>query len=92
MQRRYRATPRLWLFLTGFMLVCFSITFIAAQVRYGQISDRLAHLNQQKAALANQVSTLSQQLDYVRSDDYVERVARDELNMIMPGEIRYVSN
>lgn len=92
MQRRYRATPRLWLFLIGFMLVCFSVTFIAAQIRYGQISDRLAQLTQQKTALANQVSALTQQLDYVRSDDYVERVARDELNMIMPGEIRYVSN
>ena len=92
MQRRYRATPRLWLFLIGFMFVCFSITFIAAQVRFGQVSDRLAQLTQQKVALANQVSSLTQQLDYVRSDDYVERVARDELNMIMPGEIRYVSN
>ena len=92
MQRRYRATPRLWLFLIGFMFICFSISFIAAQLRFGQVSNRLSQLNQQKVALTNQVSALSQQLDYVRSNDYVERIARDELNMIMPGEIRYVSN
>jgi len=38
------------------------------------------------------VNELNSQLAYVRTDAYIERVARDELNMIRPGEIRYVSN
>ena len=92
MQRRYRATPRLWLFMIGFMLVCFGITFTASQIRYNQLSEHLSMLNQQKITLTNQISSLNDQLAYVRSNEYVERVARDELNMIMPGEIRYVSN
>ena len=33
----------------------------------------------------------AQRLAQAQSDEYVIRVARDELNMIMPGEIRYVN-
>ena len=39
-----------------------------------------------------QVRELGERLTYVQSDDYVERVARDELNMLMPGEVRYITS
>ena len=63
-----------------------------AQYRYAQVSDHLSALNEEKILLTNRISDLNAQLDYVRTDAYVERVARDELNMLLPGEIRYVSN
>ena len=34
---------------------------------------------------------LSEQLAYARTDEYVMRIARDELGMILPGEVRYVN-
>ena len=92
MQRRYRIRPTFWFFLIVSTVIFFAISFTVAQIRCNQVSSRLAELNQEKAELASEVLTLNQQLAYVQSDAYVERVARDELNMIMPGEIRYVSN
>ena len=92
MHRRISIRPRFWLFVIALMLVCFGISCAVAQVRYVQASGRLSQLNAEKADLMNQVSALTAQLNYVRTDDYVERVARDELNMLRPGEVRYVSN
>ena len=78
MHRRISIRPRFWVFLIALMLLSFGVSCAVAQIRYAQASDRLEQLNQEKAALMDQVSALSAQLSYVRTDDYVERVARDE--------------
>ena len=92
MQRRIRIKPRFWFFVISFMLICFGASYAVAQIQYGEAAERADMLAAEKAALSAKVASLSSQLDYVKTDDYIERVARDELNMIMPDEIRYVSN
>ena len=92
MQRRVSVKPRFWMFLIAFMLICFTMSSTVAQVHYRRAAQRVQALSEEKLALVNQITQLSSRLNYVQTDDYVERVARDELNMIMPGEIRYVSN
>ena len=51
----------------------------------------LADANAERSALLDEVEALSAQLEFAQTDEYVVRVARDELGMLMPGEIRYVS-
>jgi len=92
MQRKVRAMPRFWVFIIVVMLVCFGTSYAVAQIQYSQASDRVEALAAEKAALHEKIVTLTGRLEYVKTDEYVERVARDELNMIMPGEVRYVSN
>ena len=92
MQRRISIQPRFWVFVIVVMLVCFGASYGVFQLRYGQVSEQVEALNEEKIDLMNRIGELSTQLTYVSTDDYVERVARDELNMIRPGEIRYVSN
>ena len=92
MQRRISIRPRFWIFVIVIMLLCFSASCAVAQIRYNQNADHLDALITEKLALDHQVKTLTSRLNYVRTDAYIERVARDELNLIMPGEIRYVSN
>ena len=74
------------------MLLCFGTSYAVAQIQYNQAAARVESLSAEKAALNAKIESLSSRLSYVRTDDYIERIARDELNMIMPGEIRYVSN
>ena len=92
MQRRISPRPRFFMFVIVFMLLCFTVSGVASQLHYSQVSERVTGLTAERVALSSRVKQLNSRLVYVRSDDYVERVARDELNMIMPGEIRYVSN
>ena len=55
-------------------------------------ADVLIHLgDHDRDALVLQVNALTDQLNFARTDDYVIRTARDELGMIMPGEVRYVN-
>ena len=92
LQRRISIQPRFWIFVIVVMLICFGTSYAVTQMRYGQVTAHVNALSQEKVGLIDRISELSSQLSYVRTDDYVERVARDELNMIRPGEIRYVSN
>ena len=92
MQRRISIQPRFWVFVIVVMLVCFSASYAVTQLRYGQVTEHVNALTQEKVGLMDRITELSDQLSYVRTDEYVERIARDELNMIRPGEIRYVSN
>lgn len=92
MQRRKQIKPRFWVFMIVVMLLCFGTSYAVAQIQYNQASERVEVLAAEKAELRERIAALSSQLDYCKTDAYVERVARDELNMIMPGEVRYVSN
>lgn len=92
MQRRIHVQPKFFALLIAVMLLCILVSCIVSQVQFSRASDRLTTLNGERAALTTRVNELNQRLEYVRSDAYVERIARDELGMIRAGEIRYVSN
>ena len=92
LQRRVRVKPRFWVFIIVVMLICFGTSYAVTQLRYGQVTQHVNALSREKVGLIDRITELSSELSYVRTDDYVERIARDELNMIRPGEIRYVSN
>ena len=72
-------------------LFVFLASFTVMRIRYGYGAQRLAQAERERDALAAEADALNKQLEYAQTDEYVVRVARDELNMIMPGEIRYVS-
>ena len=92
MQRRLRASPRFYVFIILLMLALFAMSFTISLLRDRRLSAHADALAQTRAELALEVRQLDERLKYVQSDAYVERVARDELNMLMPGEVRYVSN
>ena len=90
MQGRKRIRPRFWGFMILAITLCFSLSCAVSQLRYVQASRHTADLQSEKMQWIDYIESLSARLDYVRSDAYVERVARDELSMVMPGEIRYI--
>lgn len=88
---RRRVKPRFWLFMIVVTLLVFGASFLVSQARYEQGEARLRRARQDRDALVLEVNALSDRLAFARTDDYVIRVARDELGMIMPGEVRYVN-
>lgn len=92
MRTRIRVRPRFLVILITLMLIAFGFSIAAAQSRYRQSAEHYEALMAEKLSLTNRINALSEQLEYVKTNDYIIRTARDELNMIMPGEIRYVSN
>lgn len=88
---RRRAKPRFWLFLIAVTLLVFGASFAVMRARYDQGEARLRQVQSERDALVLEVNALTDQLEFARTDDYVIRTARDELGMIMPGEVRYVN-
>lgn len=88
---RRRVKPRFWLFIIGITLAVFLASFAAMNHRYAQGSARLRQVIEQRDALQLQVNDMSDRLAFAKTDDYIIRIARDELGMLMPGEIRYVN-
>ena len=89
---RFRITPRFCLFLICAMLIAFGISFAISCHDLSTGAQKLEQVQDEYAKLEQQLHELSEDLAYTETDDYIERVARDELGMIRPGEIRYVGS
>ena len=89
--RRYRVTVRFYGMLALLLCAVFAVSFFVAR---GRLMGALGALSERKAArteVAAEVATLEDDFAYAQTDAYVERVARDELGLIYPGEYRYVA-
>ena len=88
---RVRIRPRFWVFVIAVTALVFGTSLGVLQHRYVQVTRQLDQVRAYRDQLRTQAETLSDALEYAQTDAYVERVARDELGMIMPGEVRYVN-
>lgn len=89
---RRRTTPKFWVFMIATMLIVFSVSFGVLQYRYSEGERQLARINEYRDELDLQVRDLNDELEYVQTDAYIIRAARDQLGLIMPREVRYVSS
>lgn len=89
---RRKTTPKFWAVMIITMLVIFGCCFGVAWNHYAQGKKQLEQVEAYRDELIQQVDELSEELEYAQTDDYIERAARDELGMIMPGEVRYVNS
>ena len=88
---RVRIQPRFWCFVIVVTLLVFSASVGVLQHRYAQVTRELKDMRAYRDQLRVQADALSDALEYAQTDAYVERVARDELGMILPGEVRYAN-
>lgn len=71
-------------------IIIFQILLIISLIRGIQISrkssERIANLEATKAELLEEAEKIKAEGEYVQSPYYLEKVARDELNLSKPGE------
>lgn len=84
--------------LSGFRLVLLVLLFGFAYVFIRQSCDLWAihqeyQLNQLKLEQAEQVhQSLIDEKNKLTTPDYIEKIARDDLGLVKPGEVPYLSN
>ena len=88
---RRRVRPKFWCFVIALMLVVFGASFAFARQNLRAGDAKLAEVTAERNALIEKVQSLQTTLDFTETDENVIRTARNELGMIMPGEVRYVS-
>lgn len=77
---------RIVLFLTIPLLLYFGLATGSWAVKEYQQRQEEARLKQEVEVEKAKNASLLAQKEYLQSDEYVEKVAREELNLIKPGE------
>ena len=89
--RHIRILPRFWRFVILLLVLIFGACALSSELKYRRCCEHLAQVQLERDAAAQRVDALSERLTEVQTDAYVEEVARRELNLLYPGEIRYVA-
>ena len=88
---RLHVRPRFWLLLSLTAALVIAVSLLVAQGRMRAASAQVEALTQQRDQLVREIGALQEEIDFAQTDAYIERAARDELGLIMPGEVRYVN-
>ena len=88
---RVQIQPRFWKMIIVASVLVFGAVIARNLITARQAQAELVQARAQRDELSATVIALREELDYVQTDAFVESVARSELGLIRPGEIRYVS-
>ena len=88
--RRFNPRPRFYMFMIVALLAVLAVSFTVGALKLHEGDAVLADKKNERNALSAEISDLQDEIDFAQTDEFVERTARDELGLIMPGEIRYV--
>ncbi len=72
------------------LLILASISFIRTTIEIFQSSKKLDTAKQEISSLETKKDQLEKSIAYKKTDSYVEKVARDDLNLVKPGERVFV--
>lgn len=78
-----------WVFV-GVLFLAAATAFILRQAEVMAVEKRLADAEQQIQYLTSMNESLEQQIEVLKSDEYIEKTAREKLGLVMPGEVQYM--
>lgn len=85
--KRTRATKRaVWLFVLYALFV-----FGAREHKLYKVKLERARVEQQIQIYAARNALLREQIEYLSTDEYVEKAAREQLGYVKPGEVPYIT-
>ena len=82
---------KLPMFLIAGLLLYLSVSFSTQLGQLAAMQDSLDDMQIEIHDLRDKNSGLYDQLEQLRSDDYIEQTAREKLGLVMPGEARIVT-
>lgn len=74
------------LFLIGYMIV----SFISQSIAIREYKNEIADIEKQIAVEKKEMKKLEEDYKNYKKDEYVEKIAREKLKMVKPGEIIYI--
>lgn len=74
----------------GVILAFFGSIFIRQQITISGLNDKYAQYEKQLSQLQEKNAKLTSQLEQTQTDEYIEKVAREKLGLIKPGEILFI--
>lgn len=72
--------------ITALIVVYFLFNFAGSRFRAQQVSSQRSQLQQEIVSMEARYDQLKSLEDYLQSDEYVEKVARQQLGLVKAGE------
>lgn len=89
--RKKTVKPRFWLLLIAVMLVVFGSVYISQAQYLSMQAQHIEALEEEKNRALDENAALERKIAFAKTDEYVERVARDQLGLLKKNEVRFVS-
>lgn len=86
-QKKPRTVKLTGLWLVVLLLV---ISFAIRQSEVIRIKRRIEETQAEINYLRISNSALEQQIETMKTEEYIEKVAREKLGLVMPGEVQYI--
>ncbi len=83
---------RFWVLVFGVLAIAFCIMQSKTETLLANQEIELSYLEQQREQLLVEISDAERKLAFSKSDDYIERIARSQLGLVMPDEVLYVES
>ncbi|MBE3520119.1 MAG: septum formation initiator family protein [Firmicutes bacterium] len=77
-------------FLAVALALMLAITFLVRQSQVRQLEKYIEALEQEIQYYTQANENLRDQINMLRSDQYIEKVAREKLGLVKPGEVQYI--
>lgn len=85
-RKRWRVTRRFWALAVAVFALYMAVSYISGFVQIWRLQNEIRRVRAEIELVEAQNQALREELAYLLSDEYVEKVAREELGLVMPGE------
>jgi len=85
-RKRWRVTPRFWLLVALAFFLYIAASYAAGFAEIWRLKGEIRKVQEEIAAAEAQNEALRRELEYLQSDEYIEKAAREELGLVRPGE------
>lgn len=85
-RRRWRVTPRFWLILMLVFGAYMAYAYITGFIEIARLERAIAAVEKEIEKVTLENEALRRELARLQSPEYIEKVAREELGLVMPGE------
>ncbi len=89
-RRRWKIKPRFFILLFSLLVLWVAVGFVHRHVQIAVLQAKIVRVEREIAALQIRNEAIRQQLKEMQSDAHIERVAREKLGLVKPGEIVYI--
>lgn len=89
-RKRWRVTPRFFLILLGLLCLWITIGFANRYLHIVLLQGKIVRVEREIAATTSRNEATRRQIQDMQSDVYIEKIAREKLGLIKPGETVYI--
>lgn len=85
-----KVQPRFWLIVITVTLAAFVYFYTAQETLMQSQQAIIRELSEKTEQMTVEIAEAERKLEFAKSDEYVIRVARSTLGLVMPDEVLYV--